>query len=120
MSVFYPLKVQKITRETSEAVSVILEVVQHSHVFTFISGQYLTFKKNIQGQEIRRSYSISSAPHEGMIQVGVKELKGGLFSTYIHDEMKEGDTLETMSPQGNFCVTLDAPRAKNYVFLEAE
>lgn len=118
MSVFYPLKVQKITRETSEAVSVILEVPQeHRHVFTFISGQYLTFKKNIQGQEIRRSYSISSAPHEGMIQVGVKKINGGLFSTYIHDELNEGDVLEAMSPQGNFCVTLDAPRAKNYVFF---
>ena len=65
-------------------------------------GQYLTFKAQLGGEEVRRSYSLCTLPEDDMLSVAVKKIPGGLFSSYINDELKVGDVLEVMPPSGGF------------------
>jgi ring-1,2-phenylacetyl-CoA epoxidase subunit PaaE len=100
---YYPLQVKKITRQTSDCISVEIDVTEElKPKFNFQSGQYLNVKSNINGEEVRRSYSLSSAPSEGRWEVAIKQVKGGKFSTYANQQLKVGDTLEVMSPDGTF------------------
>ena len=100
---FYPLTVSEVRRETEEAVSISFEVSEElKKTFTFIPGQYLTLKTNIEGEEVRRSYSICAAPSDGELRVAVKEIEGGKFSTYANRNLKAGTTIESMPPMGNF------------------
>jgi len=100
---FYPLVVKEVRRETKDAVSVAFELNDEQwSVFRYTPGQYLTFRAAINGEEVRRSYSICAAPHEGELRVAIKEIEGGKFSTYANRTLKAGDTLESMAPAGNF------------------
>ena len=100
---FYPLVVKEVRRETKDAVSVAFELNDEQRsVFRYTPGQYLTFRAAINGEEVRRSYSICAAPHEGELRVAIKEIEGGKFSTYANRTLKAGDTLESMVPAGNF------------------
>ena len=100
---FYPLTVSEVRRETEEAVSISFEVSEElKKTFTFIPGQYLTLKTNIDGEEVRRSYSICASPSDGELRVAVKEIEGGKFSTYANRNLKAGTTIESMPPMGNF------------------
>lgn len=117
---FYPLTINDIRQETPDCVSVAFEVpAANQEDFKFIPGQYLTFKHMHEGEEIRRSYSICSAPHEGELRVAIKKVEGGIFSTYANEKMAVGDRLETMPPMGNFTVEVDANNDKNYVAFGA-
>ncbi|TVR89704.1 MAG: phenylacetate-CoA oxygenase/reductase subunit PaaK [Saprospirales bacterium] len=112
---FYPLRVSKIERLTEESVAVELEVDGDlREAFRFVPGQYLTFKREIEGEEVRRNYSICAAQGEGVLRVGIKELKGGKFSTFANRELKEGDALDTLPPEGNFTHKPDARKKGNY------
>jgi ring-1,2-phenylacetyl-CoA epoxidase subunit PaaE len=117
MSKFQSLKVAEVIRETADCVSLILEPDSGSD-FSFVSGQYLTLKANIGGEEVRRSYSLSSAPSEGVLRVAVKEVEGGLFSTFANRELKAGDTLESLPPDGRFKVD-SRPETKNHLAFAA-
>jgi ring-1,2-phenylacetyl-CoA epoxidase subunit PaaE len=100
---FYPLLVSEVRRETEDAVSISFEVpATLKETFTFIPGQYLTFKTCINGEEVRRSYSICTAPSDGELRVAVKEIEGGKFSTYANRKLTAGTTIECMPPMGNF------------------
>lgn len=100
---FYELKVADVRPETPDCVSVALEVPQElKETFTFTPGQYLTFKIGLAGQEVRRSYSICTAPADGELRVAIKAVKGGKFSSLAHTMLKKGDVLEVMPPMGNF------------------
>ena len=100
---FYTLVVKEVRRETKDAVSVAFELNDEQRsVFRYTPGQYLTFRAAINGEEVRRSYSICAAPHEGELRVAIKEIEGGKFSTYANRTLKAGDTLESMAPAGNF------------------
>ena len=100
---FYPLVVKEVRRETKDAVSVAFELNdEQQSVFRYTPGQYLTFRAAINGEEVRRSYSICAAPHEGELRVAIKEIEGGKFSTYANRTLKAGDALESMAPAGNF------------------
>ncbi len=113
---FHPLSVRSIHRETPDAVSVVFDVPEHlADAFRFKQGQYLTLRTQIDGQDIRRSYSICSAPHEGSLRVAVKLLEGGLFSTYVNRRLQPGDILQVMAPQGRFYTPLDAQNKRLYV-----
>lgn len=102
MSSFYPLKVEKIRSLTSNSVEIKFEILKElEKKFNFIPGQYITIKKNIKGEDIRRSYSLCSSIEEG-ICVGVKCVEGGKMSTFLTNDLEEGDVLEVMPPQGNF------------------
>ncbi|MBM72312.1 MAG: phenylacetic acid degradation protein [Crocinitomicaceae bacterium] len=103
MAQFYPLKVVDIIRETEDCVSLVLEPTDGGD-FSFIAGQYLTLKTKIKGEEVRRSYSLSTSPKEGVLRVAVKEVSGGLFSTFANRELKAGDVIESLPPDGRFKV----------------
>lgn len=100
---FYELKVSDIRQETPDCVSVALDVpADLKEVFAFKPGQYLTFRLGLAGQELRRSYSICTAPADRELRVAIKAVKGGKFSTVANTMLKRGDVLEVMPPMGNF------------------
>jgi len=99
---FHAVTVKEVRRETEDAVSIALNLPEDGADFSFSPGQYLTLKADIGGEEVRRSYSVCVAPHEGELRVAVKEIEGGKFSTYANRELKAGDTIESMAPTGNF------------------
>lgn len=120
MAAFYPLTVTEVRRETRDAVVLTLEVPEeHEEAFRFTQGQYLTFRTWIEGEEVRRSYSICAAVHEPRLRVAIKKVPGGLFSTWANEELRPGQTLEAMPPMGNFFVPLDPANRKHYAGFAA-
>lgn len=119
MARFHTLKVKDIRRETAEAVSIAFEVPpQFQPEYQFKQGQYVTLKLNLKGEEVRRSYSLCSSPFsERELRVAIKEVQGGLVSTFINRELKVGDNMEVMTPMGNFHTVLSGAKAKNYVLF---
>jgi ring-1,2-phenylacetyl-CoA epoxidase subunit PaaE len=103
MSKFQNLRVVEIRRETVDSVSLLLESVS-GDTFNFKAGQYLTLRTNIDGEDIRRSYSLCSAPYEGVLRVAVKEVPDGKFSAYANRVLAVGDVLESLMPDGRFTV----------------
>ena len=100
---FHPLKIKKIVRETPDCISVTFDIPENiAGEFQFKEGQNITIRKEINGEELRRSYSICNAPHETELKVAIKKTAGGTFSTFANDELKQGDTLEVMAPSGKF------------------
>ncbi len=117
---FHSLTVKDIRHETDNARVVSFEVPSElQEAFQFKAGQYLTLKQDIDGESVRRSYSICSAVKDPQLQVGIKRVEGGVFSNYIHDQLKVGDTLDVMQPQGEFYTSLEANQSKNYLFIAA-
>ena len=116
MARFYPLTVADVQRETRDAVAVTLEVpAEHKDDFQFKQGQYLTFRKMIDGEEIRRSYSICAAVQEPHLRIGIKKVPGGRFSTWANEQLAPGEVLEAMPPMGSFHVPLDPANRKHYL-----
>lgn len=117
---FYDIKISSIIDETSEAKSLVFDVPSElSDSFAYKAGQYLTLKFEINGEEVRRSYSLSSSPTEGTWRVCCKRVKGGLVSNYICDNLKEGDTVSLMAPEGRFIFEADEEREAKYVLFAA-
>ncbi len=117
---FYSLRVNDIQRETADCVSVAFQIPEQNHDdFHFIQGQYLTIKAVIEGEEIRRSYSICSSPTDKELRVAVKKVPKGRFSTYANENLKVGDILEVMPPMGNFYTQLDPKNKRHYVAFAA-
>ncbi|WP_108869515.1 ferredoxin--NADP reductase [Aquimarina aquimarini] len=115
MSDFHKLSISTITRETSLAVSITFDVPQAlKDTYSFTAGQYITIKTEVQGKEVRRAYSICSAPQCDTLKVTVKEIPNGTFSTIANNELKEGDILEVHPPQGNFLLTTNSQVQKTY------
>ena len=103
MSQFFTLKVKQIERLTPNAVAISLEVPSElKDDFQFIAGQYITIRHSLDGEEVRRAYSISSATDKESITIGVKKVEGGKFSVFANTGLKEGDSLEIMPPEGRF------------------
>jgi len=98
---FHKLKVKDIHKTIRDAVVLTLEPEQ-TDAFAFVQGQYFTFRKVFEGEELRRSYSICSSLNDGLLQVGIKKVDGGTFSTWANTELQIGDTLEAMPPMGDF------------------
>ncbi|MDQ3191543.1 MAG: FAD-binding oxidoreductase [Bacteroidota bacterium] len=119
MAKFFNLQVSDITRETADSVSVAFNIPQEAiDSFKFTQGQYLTFKVNVDGQELRRSYSICTSPlTDNEIRIAVKKVVEGRVSTYFNETLKVGDTLPAMPPMGNFYTPLNASNNKHYVLF---
>jgi len=117
MSKFQNLRVVEIRRETVDSVSLLLEPAS-GDTFNFKAGQYLTLRTTIDGEDLRRSYSLCSAPHEGVLRVAVKEVPGGKFSTYANRVLAVGDVLESMLPDGRFTADLSSD-VKNHLGFAA-
>lgn len=120
MARFLPLQVSDVRRETRDAVVVTLTPqAKDEEAFDFIQGQYLTFRREFDGEELRRSYSICAGRNEGALQVGIKRVEGGCFSTWANEELKVGETIEAMPPMGAFHTAIDPSQARNYLFFAA-
>lgn len=117
---FHALKVKEVKKETSDCVSVLFDVPENlKEEFNFTQGQSLTMRATINGEEVRRTYSICSSPLEHQLKVAIKKVEGGLFSNFANEQLKMNDVLEVMTPIGRFYTTLDAANRKNYVAFAA-
>ncbi|MBW2960180.1 ferredoxin--NADP reductase [Mesonia aestuariivivens] len=106
MKNFHSLSIKEVIRETAKSVSLVFNVPEDlKTTFKFTAGQYITIKKEIDGEELRRSYSICSTPKSGELKVSVKEIADGRFSSYANNELKAGDTLDVFLPEGKFTFT---------------
>jgi len=116
MSKFYPLTVSSVRHETRDSVVLTLDVpTEHKEAFRFQQGQYLTFRTKIDGEEVRRSYSICAAVQDPHLRVGIKKVADGRFSTWANEQIAVGDLLDVMPPMGSFFVPLDPANEKHYV-----
>lgn len=114
MSQFLPLTVTDIHHTIRDAVILTLKPADPDK-FVFIQGQYLTFKQDFEGTELRRNYSICAGLDDDALRVGIKKVDGGAFSTFANTQLKVGDTLHAMPPQGNFFTLLEPEKPKNYL-----
>ena len=120
MSKFHPLQVARIDRETRDAVAITFAIPEHlREQFRHTHGQHLTLRRQVDGDDLRRSYSICSATHDASLRIAVKKTPGGAFSTWANDALKVGDTIDVMSPLGHFNVPLDASVAHHYLGVAA-
>lgn len=111
---FHPLRVRSVQPDTPEAVIVSFEVPPELQpVFGFTQGQYLTLRREIGGQDLRRSYSICAGVDDGELRVGVRKVRDGVFSNWINENLKPGDTVDVMAPQGRFFVPIE-PQAQRH------
>lgn len=116
MSKFQPLKVASVARNTRDAVVVTFEVPEAlTEAYSFRPGQYLTLRTHIDGEELRRSYSICAAPHDGQLRVAIKRLNDGAFSTWANSQLKAGDVVEVMPPDGHFTTEFSPEFGRQYV-----
>lgn len=116
MARFRPLTVTDVEKTIRDAVVVTLEpAAEDRDTFDFVQGQYLTFRRDFDGAELRRNYSICTAPDDGIIQVGIKRVEGGAFSTWANEELKPGDTLDAMAPMGAFHTPIDPGASRHYL-----
>jgi ring-1,2-phenylacetyl-CoA epoxidase subunit PaaE len=113
---FHPLRVKAIQPDTAEAVIVSFEVPSElREVFGFTQGQYLTLRKEIEGQDLRRSYSICAGVDDGELRVGVRKVRGGVFSNWINEHLQPGDTVNVMAPQGRFFVPIEPAASRHHL-----
>jgi ring-1,2-phenylacetyl-CoA epoxidase subunit PaaE len=114
--IFHPLRVRAVEPDTLEAVIVTFDVPEELRtVFGFTQGQYLTLRTDVDGQDLRRSYSICAGVDDGELRVGVRKVKGGVFSNWINEHLHPGDTVNVMAPQGRFFVPLDPAATRHHV-----
>jgi len=115
-ALFHPLRVRAIEPDTDEAVIVSFDVPPDlQSVFSFNQGQYLTLRTEVDGEDLRRSYSICAGIDDGELRVGVRKVAGGRFSNWINQRLKPGDAVQVMPPQGRFFVPLDPDSQRHYL-----
>ena len=117
---FHPLKIKDVRRETAECVSVAFDIPDNlKEEFLHKHGQYLTIKANINGEEVRRSYSVCSSPLDNELRIAIKKVDDGIFSKYANENLKKGDVIEAMPPIGKFFTELNEAHKKSYVAFAA-
>jgi ring-1,2-phenylacetyl-CoA epoxidase subunit PaaE len=117
---FHRLAVNDLRRETADAVSMTFAIPEElADDYSFAPGQYLTLRTVMDGEEVRRSYSICSGPDDDELRIAVKKVDGGAFSTWAADELKKGDQLDVMTPTGRFGVQPAPEQARTHVGFAA-
>ena len=117
---FEKLPVAEVRRETSDCVSIAFTIPPElKEIFQYKQGQYITVRTNINGQEMRRSYSVCSSPLDNELRVAVKKAEYGIFSTYANEHLKKGDILDVMPPMGKFFTELYPHQSKQYAGFAA-
>jgi ring-1,2-phenylacetyl-CoA epoxidase subunit PaaE len=120
MSSFYKLSIKEIIKETADAVSILFNVPEELQSnYSFVAGQYVNVKVTLDGQEIRRAYSICSAPKSGELRIAVKSVKNGFFSKFANEKLSVGNVIEVGTPEGKFTFEPKADRQKNYAAFVA-
>jgi ring-1,2-phenylacetyl-CoA epoxidase subunit PaaE len=117
---FHKLKVADVRRETPDAVSIAFAVPPElADEYRFHPGQHLTLRRECDGQDVRRSYSICTGLDDRELRVAVKKVEGGVFSTLCNEVLRPGDMIDVMTPQGRFGVMPDPATARNYLAIAA-
>ena len=117
---FHRLAVNDLRREAADAVSMTFTIPKElEDDYGFTPGQYLTLRTTMDGEEVRRSYSICSGPDDGELRIAVKKVDGGAFSNWAADELKTGDELDVMTPTGRFGIAHAPDQARVYVGFAA-
>jgi len=120
MSQFHSLTIKNIERITDQSVAISFVVPEHLKTdFAFKSGQYITLKTTINGNEVRRDYSLCSSPKSGELKVAVKEVKDGTFSSFANQNLKAGDILEVATPNGRFIFEPNDSKTKHIAAFAA-
>ncbi len=120
MSKFHAITIKEIKKETSDAVSILFDIPNElKETFKFVAGQYINIKKSLAGEDLRRAYSICSAPNSGELRIAIKAVDNGTFSVFASTILKEGDILEVSQPEGKFLLETDSANAKNYLGIAA-
>ena len=113
---FHPLRVKEVVPETDEANSIRFEIPYDLvEAFRFKAGQHLTLRAEIGGEEVRRNYSLCTAPNDNDVMVTVKRIAGGVFSNWVGDNLKAGDSIDVMTPHGSFTTGFDPAASRHYV-----
>jgi len=117
---FYPLRIKKVNRETDQCVSVEFEIPENlASSFQFKQGQSLTMRTILNGEEVRRTYSLCSSPLDNKWKVAIKKVEDGLFSSFANENLKAGDVVDVMEPVGKFYTELNTANKKNYLAFAA-
>lgn len=120
MAEFFNIKVADIYKETKDTVVISFDIPDNlKEKFKYNQGQHLTLRKEINGEDIRRNYSLCSSPIDNEWKVAVKTIREGVFSNYAFNTLKKGDELEVMPPHGEFYVECDPKSSKNYIAFAA-
>lgn len=113
---FEDIRVKEVRKETAHCVSVAFDIPPSLFAdFTYEAGQYITLRTFINGEDVRRSYSLCSSPLEDEWRVAIKKVDGGLFSSFANEQLKAGDRLDLMPPMGNFHTKLNLAHKKHYI-----
>lgn len=117
---FYSLKIADIQPETEQAICLSLAIPEAvKPLFSFTPGQFITLQASIDGDMVRRCYSICSSPGEQYLTVAIKRVDKGVFSNFANEKLSIGDSIDVMPPQGDFTTNIKAEHNKNYMFLAA-
>ena len=120
MSRFHEIPVASVRRETRDAILVTFAVPDAlAEQYRYVQGQHVTLRAQIDGEEIRRTYSICSAVQDNTLRIAIKCVPGGIFSTWANDTLKPGCTVDVLPPSGHFNVPLLAENRKHYVAFAA-
>jgi ring-1,2-phenylacetyl-CoA epoxidase subunit PaaE len=115
---FHELKVKKLIRQTSDAVSVYFDIPANlNSTFDYKAGQFITLRLDVNGEDIRRAYSLFTSPSDSEFAVMVKEVSGGKLSPFINSKLQTGDFIKVMPPTGKFTCDTNPENSKNYVFF---
>lgn len=120
MSAFYKLNIKEVRRETKETVSILFNIpLEFKDFYRYKAGQYVNLKLTLDGQEIRRAYSLCTAPENNEFRIAIKAVQNGTFSFFANTNLKAGDNLEVGTPEGKFTFEPDANRQRNYLAFAA-
>lgn len=119
---FHELSIKKVSPEAAGSVAITFDIPSESlEKFHFEPGQFLTLRADVNGQDVRRNYSISSPRSQflkhGELEIGIRPVEGGVFSNWAATQLKAGDTVKVMPPEGRF--TIKKPRAIHRVGFAA-
>lgn len=115
---FYSLKIAEIRRETADAVSIRFEIPDAlKQVFAFKAGQHLTLRTEINGEDVRRNYSVCASPHEDEIRIAVKQMPSGRFSSWANAALVAGHNIDVLPPMGRFVLPDVAHSSPRYVAM---
>ena len=118
--VFHELRVVEVSPLTDDSVAVTFDVPDDLRSrFDYLPGQHVTVRSEVDGEDVRRSYSICAPAGSGKLRVGIKRLPRGAFSSFACSDLEAGDTLEVMSPVGEFTIDIDPTRARRAVAIVA-
>lgn len=115
MADFYKLTIKEVKRETPDAISVVFNIPNElAPFYKFTAGQYVNLKLTLDGQEIRRAYSICSSPKSGELRISIKAIQNGFFSTFANKQLAVGNIIEVGTPEGRFTFEPNSHNQKTY------